>query len=199
MILKTYDIGGNVIMNKIILVTGGTRSGKSSYAETLAKESDRVVNYIATAISLGEEMEDRIKKHRDSRPSKWKTLEMFKGISEEIKKQEYDGQCFLLDCVTIMTTNLMFDNRDIDWDNVEREEIDNIESLIKREFIDICAAIRKSDMQMIYVTNELGMGIVPSNRLSRIFRDIAGSVNQLIAKEADDVYFCVSGIPTKIK
>lgn len=185
--------------SRIILVTGGTRSGKSSYAESLAERSDREVTYIATAIPLGEEMEDRIKKHRESRPGSWKTLEMFKGISEEIKNDEYNGNCFLLDCVTIMTTNLMFEDLSIDWDTVDRDYIDNIEIRIKEEFVSIINEAREANQEFIFVTNELGMGIVPSNRLSRIFRDIAGSVNQLIAREANDVYFCVSGIPTKIK
>ena len=184
---------------RIILVTGGTRSGKSSYAESLAQKSDREVTYIATAIPLGEEMEDRIKKHRESRPNEWKTLEMFNGISEEIIKDEYRGNCFLLDCVTIMTTNLMFEDHSIDWDTVGREYINRIEIRIKKEFNELLKTARSANQEFIFVTNELGMGIVPSNRLSRIFRDIAGSVNQLIAKEADDVYFCVSGIPTKIK
>lgn len=185
--------------SKIVLVTGGTRSGKSGHAEFLAKESGKDITYIATSIPLGEEMEDRIKKHREARPSLWPTLEMYKDIAEVVEKEENDNTCYLLDCVTIMTTNLMFEDTDVDWDSVSRDYIDDIETKIKQEFIDLMKVVRDCNKDIIFVTNELGMGIVPANKLSRIFRDIAGSVNQLIAREADEVYFCVSGIPTKIK
>lgn len=184
---------------KISLVTGGARSGKSGYAEKLAKGSTQPVAYIATAISFDEGMEDRIKKHRQSRPKEWITFEGYKDLHTMIPTIAKDHGTVLLDCVTIMVTNLMFENQEMDWDRISREDIDALEESIKKQITNLLGCVRDHDLWMIMVTNEVGMGIVPDTRLSRIFRDIAGRVNQMIAWDADEVYFTVSGIPMKIK
>ncbi|MCT4607397.1 MAG: bifunctional adenosylcobinamide kinase/adenosylcobinamide-phosphate guanylyltransferase [Marinisporobacter sp.] len=183
---------------KITLVTGGARSGKSNYAETLAKNSGRKVAYLATAIPFDEGMKDRIKKHRQSRPKVWTTYEGYKNLYEMIPKIKEGHEVILLDCVTIMVTNLMFEE-DVNWDEIDHENIDEMEKKIKEQIIKLIEAIRENKIWCIMVTNELGMGIVPGNRISRIFRDIAGRMNQIIAKEADEVYFTVSGIPMQLK
>ncbi|WP_053956627.1 bifunctional adenosylcobinamide kinase/adenosylcobinamide-phosphate guanylyltransferase [Inediibacterium massiliense] len=183
---------------KITLVTGGARSGKSSYAEHLAKTSQGFVAYLATAIAFDEGMKDRIKKHQASRPSEWTTYEGYKDVYKIIKEIGLKHQTILLDCVTIMTTNLMFECEE-DWENISHEKIDEIETYIQDQMIKLIEEIRKNNIWCIMVTNEVGMGIVPENRMSRIFRDIAGRMNQMIAKKADEVYFTVSGIPMKIK
>ena len=184
---------------KITLVTGGARSGKSAYAENLAKQSSGAVAYLATAIAFDEGMKDRIKKHRESRPQEWTTYEAYKDLSNLVPKIALAHDTVLLDCVTVMTTNLMFEYENLDWEIVQHEEIDKIEDGIKQQFVEVLNACREYGLWLILVTNEVGMGIVPENRLSRIFRDVAGRINQLIAREADDVYFTVSGIPMKIK
>ncbi len=184
---------------KITLVTGGARSGKSNFAEELAKASDMPVAYLATAIPFDDGMRDRIKKHRESRPQGWTTYEGFKDLHRVIKDISTNHGIVLLDCVTIMVTNLMFEDLSIDWDRIDHEHIDRIEDGIKNQVWSLLKSIRQQSLWSILVTNEVGMGIVPENRLSRIFGDIAGRINQIIAAEADEVYFTVSGIPMKIK
>ena len=183
----------------ITLVTGGARSGKSNYAEKLAMNMSKSVAYIATAIAFDDGMKDRIKKHRESRPKEWTTYEGYKDVYKMIEEISQKHEVILLDCVTIMVTNLMFAHEDVNWDSIGHKKIDEIEGGIKEQVRKLLQAVSVHKLELILVTNELGMGIVPDNRISRIFRDIAGRINQMIAKEADEVYFTVSGIPMKLK
>lgn len=185
--------------SKIILITGGARSGKSSFAEKLIADLSEKIAYIATAVPFDEGMKDRIKKHRESRPNYWTTYEIYKDVYKYIDDISEKHDAVLLDCVTILVTNLMFENHDIDWDKVGWEKIDEIERKIKEQIELLIKALRDAKMTCVIVTNELGMGIVPENRLSRIFRDIAGRINQYVASKSDEVYLAVSGIPVKIK
>ena len=182
-------------MSKITLVTGGSRSGKSSFAENLLKDTDDVL-YIATAIITDVEMEHRIKKHVDSRNSKWETYEGFFDLDKAIAK--YDMENIMLDCVTIMTTNLMF-KQELDFDNMSMEEVDNLLKNIKNEFQKLILKAKESNKNLVMVTNEVGLGLVPETKLSRIFRDIAGFVNQYIASLSDEVYLICCGLPLKLK
>ncbi len=185
-------------MNKIILVTGGARSGKSNYAESLCKNQNNNTAYIATSIPFDKEMEDRVKKHQDSRPGEWKTYEIYKDIYEIVKDLDKNHKTVILDCVTLLVNNLMF-TFDIDIDNSTQEEVNELENYIKEQVKLLLNEIRKTNLYFVIVTNELGMGVVPGNRLSRIYSDIVGRINQQISKESDEVYFVVSGIPMKIK
>lgn len=186
-------------MNDVILVTGGARSGKSTFAENKAKELGKNIAYIATSIPFDEGTKDRIKKHKQSRPSNWATIEKYKDFKNIDKNNDFiNSDTILLDCMTLMVSNLMFDS-DIDFDKCGYDEIDNIEKSIFDEVNELLKVIEKHNKKLIIVTNELGMGIVPSYRLGSIFRDIAGKVNQYIASKASEVYFVVSGIPMKIK
>ncbi len=194
---KTYD--ADDINSKIILVTGGARSGKSSFAEKLITDLGEKIAYIATAVPFDEGMKDRIKKHRESRPKDWTTYEIYKDIYKHIEDISKEHDAVLLDCITILVTNLMLENHDIDWDNADWEKIDEIEVNIKNQIELLIKNLRNSKMACVIVTNELGMGIVPENRLSRIFRDIAGRINQYVASNSDEAYLAVSGIPVKIK
>lgn len=185
-------------MSRIVMVTGGARSGKSSFAEDLCIKSKKKVAYIATSIPFDEGMKDRIKKHRLSRPGEWTTYELYRDVSKSIEDISKGHGVVLLDCVTLLVNNLMFET-EIDWEKCGRDEIDAIESMIQNQISSLIDEIRKTDLKFIFVTNELGMGLVPEYRLSRIYRDIAGRVNQQIADMADEVYLVVSGIPVKIK
>jgi len=185
--------------SKIILVTGGARSGKSSFAEKLVADLGKKIAYIATAIPFDEGMKDRIKKHRSSRPANWTTYEIYKDIYKYIDEISEKHDAILLDCVTILVTNLMFENNEINWETVNRGKIDEIERDIKLQVDFLLNGIRNTSLKCVLVTNEVGMGIVPENRLSRVFRDIAGRINQFAAAKSDEVYFTVSGIPMKIK
>jgi adenosylcobinamide kinase/adenosylcobinamide-phosphate guanylyltransferase len=184
-------------MGKIILITGGARSGKSTFAESLAKDIGSNILYIATSLPIDDEMRTRIKKHQENRPNCWMTIEQYKNLDEIIiNNPSFSG--ILIDCVTIMVTNLLMDI-DTDWDSTPSQQIDRFEEAIFHEFNKIIKASTQIATPIIIVTNEIGMGIVPDNHLSRVFRDIAGRVNQIIAKHATDVYLCVSGIPVRIK
>lgn len=186
-------------MAEIILVTGGARSGKSTYAEELAKNRGEKITYIATAKAIDKDMEDRIKKHKNQRPKEWSTIEKYKDFQElELYNEFNNSDTILIDCITIMVTNLLFED-DIDFDNCDTDVIEEIEKKIFYEIDKLIDSINKNNKRAIIVTNEVGMGLVPSYRLGSIFRDIAGRVNQYLAKKSTEVYFTVSGIPIKIK
>lgn len=185
-------------MSKIILVTGGARSGKSSFAESLCKDRNNNTAYIATSIPFDDEMKDRVKKHQDSRPSEWKTYEIFKDIYSIIKEVSENHETVILDCVTLLVNNLMF-NSDINIDNASPKEVNDLEIYIKDQVNKLLDEVKSTNLYFVIVTNEIGMGIVPGNKLSRIYSDIVGRVNQLIASKSDEVHFVVSGIPMKVK
>lgn len=174
----------------MILVTGGARSGKSSFGESLLKDLDKVL-YIATSIPFDDEMKDRVRKHRESRSSHWETLEAYKDFEDKIQNK-YDG--VILDCITIMITNLLLEK--IDEFN---EDYNAIEAYIMKEIEKAVKVLKSLNSKVVLITNEIGAGIVPENKMSREFRDIAGRVNQYLGKECEEVYLAVCGIPVKIK
>lgn len=186
-------------MGKAILITGGARSGKSSYAEKLARELGGKILYIATSIPFDDEMKSRVKKHRESRPSEWDTFEGYKGLGQVISEKGGQYKGILLDCITVMVTNLLLEYPGIDCDNACYEDFQEAERLIKEEVEKLLEGIGKSEATVIMVTNEVGSGIVPENLLGRVFRDIAGRINQYIAERCDEVYITVCGIPLKLK
>jgi adenosylcobinamide kinase/adenosylcobinamide-phosphate guanylyltransferase len=185
-------------MSRLLLVTGGARSGKSTFAEGKAKECGQNVLYVATSKPIDDEMKQRIAKHKAQRPSEWETLEEYKNLDFAISNHILGKEAVLLDCITIMITNLMFE-KTFDWDSLTREEVQKIETSIQHQIERLIGLSKMSEVTFVIVTNEIGLGIVPATALSRDFRDIAGRMNQLIAGAADEVYFCVSGIPMKIK
>lgn len=186
-------------MSKLILVTGGARSGKSSYAENILRKVDGEILYIATSIPFDDEMKDRVKKHRERRPLNWHTYEGYKNLGKAFNEmgKKYNG--VLLDCVTIMVTNLMFDGASDEVENLSADALNDLEEKILAQIEEFLKAAEKSDAVTVMVTNEVGDGIVPENKLARIFRDIAGRTNQYIASKCDEVYLVVCGIPVKIR
>ena len=185
-------------MSNIILVTGGSRSGKSNFAESLCKSKNNETAYIATSIPFDNEMKDRVRKHKESRPQNWTTYEIYKDIYSIVKDIANSHQTVILDCVTLLVNNLMF-SYDIDIDNANPEQINQLEKYIKDQVIKLIDEVRNTDLYFVLVTNELGMGIIPGNKLSRIYSEIVGRINQYIASQSDEVYFVVSSIPMKIK
>lgn len=183
-------------MKRMIFITGGARSGKSTLAEKLTGKIGSSIAYIATSIPFDEGMKDRIKKHREVRPKEWTTIERYKDFHEIPKDIINSHDTFLLDCLTLMVSNLLLDSN-LDFETCSIGEIDKIEGDIYNEINNFLEIMK--DKNLIIVTNEVGMGLVPSYRLGSIFRDIAGRVNQSLAARADEVYFTVSGIPMKIK
>lgn len=185
-------------MGKLVLVTGGARSGKSTFAENLLQQQPTVL-YIATAVPLDDEMKSRIEHHQSQRNPLWRTLEAFHNIPERILQEERRYGGILLDCITVMLTNLLFIDSSLNledyeeqyWSNFERETINQIETLLT-------CLTNYSDLTVL-VTNEIGLGLVPETAFARAFRDLQGRVNQYLARRADEAYLVVSGIPLKLK
>lgn len=187
-------------MGKILLVTGGARSGKSSYAEERAKATGGQVLYIATAIPFDDEMVQRIKKHQSDRPDHWETYEGYENLPETLLEA---GTCFtgrLMDCVTLWITNLVFKAVGYeDFDKIEGERLAFLERQILEETERLIDTFRRLEGLNILVTNEIGLGLVPENRMGRYFRDLQGRVNQRLGRAADEVVLSVCGIPMQVK
>lgn len=183
---------------RIVLVTGGARSGKSKFAEELALKRSRVL-YVATAIAFDDEMCARIRIHQTRRPSEWGTLEAYKDLDRQLEALKDSFDCILLDCLTVMTTNLIFDDPTFDIDAITEGQKDKLQSAILKQVEKLCTWLKQNHKTGILVTNEVGMGIVPENRLARYFRDVAGRVNQLAAAEADEAWLVCCGLPLKLK
>ncbi|MDD4979935.1 MAG: bifunctional adenosylcobinamide kinase/adenosylcobinamide-phosphate guanylyltransferase [Candidatus Omnitrophica bacterium] len=172
-------------MAKIIFITGGARSGKSAYALELAKKGKRKVAFIATCQALDKEMAKRINLHKKNRPRNWQTFEEPVNISKLLYKIIKKFPLILLDCLTLLVSNLILKGLR--------------EPAIYEEINKVLSELKKSRASAIIVSNEVGLGIVPKNKLGRDFRDIAGKINQFVARESDEVFFMVAGIPLKIK
>jgi adenosylcobinamide kinase / adenosylcobinamide-phosphate guanylyltransferase len=185
-------------MGKLILITGGARSGKSSFAENKAAEYGKEVMYIATSVPFDDEMKDRVRKHKERRPNNWQTYVAYKQL-KRVYDRSSSFDVILLDCITVMVTNLLFDFATGDFDMLVSAELNEIEKAIIEEVDDFINSVNSNTQTVIMVTNELGSGIVPEYKSGRVFRDIAGRVNQLVAARADEVYLTVCGIPIKIK
>lgn len=183
---------------KITFVTGGARSGKSSFAEKMAANLGDTI-YIATAQVLDEEMSYRIKLHKQRRPASWKTFEETKYISkvlEDIKtdKSLANFKCVLIDCLALLVSNWLLQE---DIDNVDTWE--HLRSSLLEEIDFVLDNAKNIRQDVIIVSNEVGLGVVPEYPLGRFYRDLLGEVNQKVVKGSDNVYFMVSGIPVKIK
>lgn len=185
-------------MSDIILVTGGARSGKSSFAESLCIKQNNKTAYIATSVAFDDEMKNRVKKHQESRPKDWKTYEIYKDIHSIVEELDKNHDTVIMDCVTLMVNNLMF-TYGIEVDEATSEELNELEHYIRDQITKLLEAVKKTNLYFVIVTNEIGMGIVPENKLSRIYGDFVGRSNQLIGSYSDEVYFVVSGIPMKVK
>ncbi len=186
---------GVIMSSNITLITGGSRSGKSGYAENVYDGKNDVL-YIATAIVTDPEMEERIELHKRTRNQEWETAEQYKGVAGVIANT--DKKNILLDCVTVMVTNLMFD-RETNAEDLSAEEIVELEQKILIEFDKLIEAARKNNKNLVLVTNEVGYGLVPEYRIGRIFSDIAGRVNQRIAALSDEVFLVSCGLPLRLK
>ncbi len=186
-------------MGRLTLVTGGARSGKSSYAEQQIGRGCENIAYIATARALDAEMEDRVARHRLQRPATWQTFEepLQPSLIIHDHKEHYDG--FLLDCLTVLTTNIILQDSAIDWEQPTVASMAQIEQQVLKEIDALLATHKLYAGHLFAVTNEVGLGIVPGTPLARFFRDCSGRVNQRMAAAADEVVLVVSGIPVQVK
>lgn len=172
-----------------VLVLGGARSGKSRFAQELAENLGRKVLFVATGEARDEEMKRRIAEHKRSRPPTWKTVEAPYDVAEQIEQHACDTDVVLLDCMTLLVSNLLGSNSS--HRNVEAKILSYIEKL--------AVLLNQMEASWIVVSNEVGMGLVPETKLGRAYRDILGKINQLLARQAAEVYLMVSGIPVKVK
>ncbi|MFI5266230.1 MAG: bifunctional adenosylcobinamide kinase/adenosylcobinamide-phosphate guanylyltransferase [Chloroflexota bacterium] len=164
------------------LVTGGARSGKSAYAERLAASSGKPVLFVATAEAGDQDMRQRIERHRAGRPALWQTIEEPLSVAVAIRAQGNAAPVVLLDCVTLLVSNLLLAGRPVQAE---------IEALVQWR--------NQSGARLIAVTNEVGLGIVPDNALARQYQDALGLANQTLAAAADEVILMVAGLAVAIK
>lgn len=173
-------------MGKIVVFTGGARSGKSANAERYAALQHKPVVYIATAEARDGEMQDRIALHRVRRPAEWQTLEVPQHIGSALREVAA-GSVVLLDCLTLLVSNVLL-----------AHEADP-EPAVDREIVELLAIVHERDLLLIVVTNEVGMGLVPEYPLGRIYRDLLGRATQRIAAAADEVYLVIAGMVVELR
>lgn len=193
----------------LIFVTGGAKSGKSKFAEEMLlklNNGNQKNIYLATSLVFDEEMKEKVQLHKKRRKNDWFTVETYKNFKNKLynffENNDKIKNNLLVDCLTNMITNIIFENQNIDWNNFERKlYIQTLKKLNKNveNSVDELLNITNQFENTVIVSNELGMGLVPSYPLGRYFREIAGKMNQIVAEKADEVYFVVSGIPMKIK
>ncbi len=172
----------------LTLVLGGVRAGKSSYAQRLAADGKRVL-FVATAEAGDAEMAERIRSHREGRPAGWDTLEEPIDVAAALAPLLHRYDTVLLDCLTLWISNLLL--RGPEPESTREDVLSETRKLLE--------LYRGGDASWIIVSNEVGLGVVPPTELGRVFADELGRVNQLVAAEADDVYFMAAGLPLRMK
>lgn len=169
-------------MGHVMLVLGGARSGKSAYAERLAQSQGSALLYIATSQIWDDDMRERVDLHIERRGPEWTTIEEPMALAEVLKAHNAGDAIILVDCLTLWLTNLMMAEADI--------------AEARRS---LCTVLDSVEGRVILVSNEVGLGIVPENKMARDFRDHAGRLHQDIAAIADDVFFVAAGLPLQMK
>jgi adenosylcobinamide kinase/adenosylcobinamide-phosphate guanylyltransferase len=174
---------------KCVLILGGARSGKSSFAQELAKKLCDKVLFIATSEALDDEMKARIEQHQKDRPKSWRTLEIPANLGPQIEKHIGDAKVVIIDCLTLLVSNLL--GNESDYAKAESKVTAEINGLID--------CMDKHNASFIIVSNEVGLGIVPENKTARLYRDLLGKANQLLAQRASEVYLMVAGLVVSVK
>ena len=167
---------------RVTLVLGGARSGKSRHAQALAEAQGGALVFVATAEALDDEMRARVAQHRADRDSHWRTVEAPHALAETIVAEGQPGSVLLVDCLTLWASNLLLGEED---------------AALALDALD--AALLDTAARVVLVANEVGLGIVPDNALARRFRDLAGTINQRVAARADRVVFVAAGLPLVLK
>lgn len=175
----------------VIFITGGARSGKSSFGELIArkKAGDNVI-YIASGVAVDKEMEERIAAHKKSRPKNWKTIEAPENICDKLRLIP-EKEVVLFDCLTTYLSNLLIKE--------ENKEYKEIEKALLKEVEEMLAIAKNRDLDFIIIHNEIGQGVVPPYKLGRYFRDISGRAARICASAAERVFTITAGLPREIK
>lgn len=174
--------------NKLSLILGGARSGKSAYAEKLAFSSQLQVTYIATAQVYDDEFGQRVQHHKERRPSHWKTVEVPHRLAETLQQHAAPNHCLIIDCLTLWLAQCICP---------ECAPPDGVDWVLQRQ--QLLATLVTLPGTIIMVSNEVGMGIVPLGKINRQFQDEAGRLNQAVAAICDEVVFIAAGLPLKLK
>lgn len=179
-----------------ILVIGGARSGKSSFAQELALKLGGPVLFVATATAGDEEMQHRIEEHRGARPDTWSTLETTTHIGSQILKKIGSARVVIIDCITLLVSNIFSQ-----YTHQAEEQIDAslVEQEVTGEVNELVECIDRVNARFIMVTNEVGTGLVPTIGAARLYRDLLGRANQILAEHSEKVYLMVAGLPVQIK
>ncbi len=192
-------------MSELTLVLGGIKSGKSLFAENLAhrfsKKNDINFNkiaYLATAEVRDDEMAARVLTHRERRPKEWQTLESPLRPDIVISNLDTSIKFLIIDCVTLYITNLLLQNESGEFERDNCCWSDKCGAILDKVG-KLCHVCKERDLNVVMVSNEVGFSIVPDNKLGRVFNDIQGQTNQIIAKHADSVYLVVAGLPQQLK
>lgn len=180
-------------MGKLTFILGGARSGKSAYAQQLAEKRDGRVTFVATATAGDEEMRARIARHRSERPAAWSTREIPHGIAAALQTAALQADIVLLDCITMLVSNLLF------LDGADEPDESAAMLRVDTEIDGLLALIENDSAEWIVVSNEVGLGLVPPTPLGRIYRDLLGRANQVLAARAEKVIWMVAGIPVPIE
>ena len=188
-------------MGKLTLILGGARSGKSGYAERLALQHGGQVLFVATAQPLDGEMAERIANHQKNRPANWQTLEIASAVGALLKSRTQSGTLqtgvILVDCLTLLVSNLLLAVSSGTGEDLTVDE-EAATALVETEITRLLEAVHTIPAEWIIVSNEVGLGLVPSYPLGRVYRDLLGRANQHLASRADKVIFMIAGIPMRL-
>ena len=179
----------------LVMVTGGSRSGKSEFAEKYVLQAADKCAYIATAEILDEEMAERVRLHRERRDSRWVNYEAPYAADKTFAELGTDIGAVLFDCLTIYMCNLFYGQGSPSQELPFLERCDYVFQQIDK----LLAAAKATDKLVVFVTNEVGCGIVPENKMAREYRDLAGWVNERVAKVCNKVFYCVAGNAVDMK
>jgi len=178
-----------------ILLIGGAGSGKSHFAQELALKLGEPVLFVATAAAGDEEMLKRIDQHRRKRPPAWNTLEVTTDVGKNILGKIGDARVVIVDCITLLANNILSQYSE----QGEQIKVPLVEKRLTAEIEELIECTRKLDASFIIVTNEVGLGVVPTSRLGRLYRDLLAKANQKLTEAADEVYLMVAGLAVPIK
>jgi adenosylcobinamide kinase/adenosylcobinamide-phosphate guanylyltransferase len=179
-----------------VLITGGAKSGKSEFAESLAGAAEMPVVYLATMplISGDSQLAEKIKRHKERRPATWSTIEAERDLDGVVSKLPGGASVCLLDCLSLFVANLLHDAGNQAIANKEMEK-----RILHQCTLLLAEMDKRSEINFLTVTNEVGSGVIPDNQLARQYIEVLGEVNKAFAREAATVWHCCVGIPTKIK
>ena len=193
---EKYIIWGHKLSKRCVLIIGGAGSGKSHFAQELAPKFGETVLFVARAVAGDDEMRQRIEEHKRKRTAAWSTLEVTLHLGSQIEQKIGGAQVVIVDCITLLVNNIFSQHSDqtgeqLDATLIERQLIAGVSELVE--------CIGRVNANFIIVTNEVGLGLVPANRMGRLYRDLLAKANQMLAQAADEVYIMVAGLPLPIK